>query len=73
MRGTGGKDYFEKLMAKFEEYKDEHIAAYGLDNHLRLTGLHETQSIDKFSWGIADCGASIRVPHSRKCGLQGLP
>ncbi len=64
MRETGGKDYFMKLMDKFEEYKDEHIAAYGPDNHLRLTGLHETQSIDKFSWGVADRGASIRVPHS---------
>ncbi|MGJ3241758.1 MAG: glutamine synthetase beta-grasp domain-containing protein [Opitutales bacterium] len=64
MRETGGKDYFMKLMEKFEQYKDEHIAAYGPDNHLRLTGLHETQSIDKFSWGVADRGASIRVPHS---------
>jgi len=42
----------------------EHIAVYGPDNHLRLTGLHETQSIDTFSWGVADRGASIRVPHS---------
>ena len=42
----------------------EHIEVYGPDNHLRLTGLHETQSIDTFSWGIADRGASIRVPHS---------
>ena len=64
MRETGGKEYFLKLMDKFEEYKDEHIVAYGPDNHLRLTGLHETQSIDKFSWGVADRGASIRVPHS---------
>ena len=24
MRDTGGKDYFLKLMDKFEEYKDEH-------------------------------------------------
>ncbi len=64
MRETGGKDYFLKLMDAFEKYKDEHIAAYGPDNHMRLTGLHETQSIDKFSWGIADRGASIRVPHS---------
>jgi glutamine synthetase len=63
MRDTGGKEYFLKLMDKFEAYKDEHIAAYGPDNHLRLTGLHETQSIDKFSWGIADRGASVRVPH----------
>jgi glutamine synthetase len=64
MRGTGGKDYFESLMAKFDEYRDEHIAAYGPDNHLRLTGTHETQSIDKFSYGIADRGASVRVPHA---------
>ena len=37
---------------------------YGADNHLRLTGLHETQAIDTFSYGVADRGASIRVPHS---------
>jgi glutamine synthetase len=64
MRTVGGKDYFLKLMDAFSKNRDEHIAAYGPDNHLRLTGLHETQSIDKFSWGVADRGASIRVPHS---------
>lgn len=64
MRETGGKEYFLALMAAFEKYVAEHIAVYGPDNHLRLTGLHETQSIDKFSWGVADRGASIRVPHS---------
>jgi hypothetical protein len=42
---------------------EEHIEVYGPDNHLRLTGLHETQAIDTFSWGVADRGASIRVPH----------
>jgi glutamine synthetase len=62
MREKGGKDYFEKLMAAFDKYKDEHIAAYGPDNHLRLTGLHETQSIDKFSYGVSDRGSSIRIP-----------
>src|SRR6185312_4976891 len=64
MREVGGKDYFEKLMAAFDKYKNEHIAVYGPDNHLRLTGLHETQSIDKFNYGIANRGASVRVPHS---------
>jgi hypothetical protein len=64
MRETGGKEYFEKLMAAFDKNLDEHIAVYGPDNHLRLTGLHETQSIDKFTYGVADRGASIRVPHS---------
>ena len=64
MRDSGGKEYFEKLMAAFDKHKNEHIAVYGPDNHLRLTGLHETQSIDKFNYGIANRGASIRVPHS---------
>ena len=64
MRTVGGKDYFEALMAAFDKYKNEHIAVYGPDNHLRLTGLHETQSIDKFNYGIANRGASVRVPHS---------
>ena len=64
MRSKGGKAYFEELMAAFDKYKNEHIAVYGPDNHLRLTGLHETQSIDKFNYGIANRGASIRVPHS---------
>jgi len=64
LREKGGKAYFEALMAAFGEHCEEHIAVYGPDNHLRLTGLHETQSIDKFSYGVADRGASVRVPHS---------
>ena len=36
MREVGGKEYFEKLMAAFEKYRNEHIAVYGPDNHLRL-------------------------------------
>ena len=64
MREVGGKEYFESLMAAFDNAKDDHIAVYGPDNHMRLTGLHETQSIDKFNYGVANRGASIRVPHS---------
>jgi len=64
MREVGGKEYFEKLMAAFDKHKNEHIAVYGPDNHMRLTGLHETQSIDKFNYGLANRGASVRIPHS---------
>src|SRR5271156_3479247 len=62
LREVGGKEYFEALMAAFDKYKNEHIAVYGPDNHLRLTGLHETQSIDKFNYAVSDRGASIRMP-----------
>ena len=64
MREHGGKEYFEKLMAAFEKNRMAHIAVYGPDNQLRLTGLHETAAIDSFSYGLADRGASIRIPHS---------
>ncbi len=64
MRSVGGKEYFEKLMAAFEKNIEAHIAVYGPDNHLRLTGKHETAAINQFSYGVADRGASIRVPHS---------
>ncbi|MCJ2046650.1 glutamine synthetase beta-grasp domain-containing protein [Methylobacterium sp. J-078] len=64
MRTIGGKGYFEALMAAFKENLDDHIAVYGPDNHMRLTGKHETAAIDQFSYGVADRGASIRVPHS---------
>ena len=29
---------------------------------MRLTGLHETQNIKQFSYGVSDRGASIRIP-----------
>jgi len=64
MREVGGEAYFTELMDAFDAYKHDHIAVYGPDNHLRLTGLHETQSIDRFNHGVADRGASVRVPHS---------
>ena len=51
-------------MAAFKDNLDDHIAVYGPDNHMRLTGKHETAAINEFSYGVADRGASIRVPHS---------
>lgn len=72
LRDVGGKDYFEARMKAFSDNVAEHIAVYGPDNHLRLTGLHETQAIDKFSYGLSDRGASIRMPiNSVKDGYKG--
>jgi glutamine synthetase len=49
-------------MPKLETKHKEHIAVYGLGNEERLTGLHETSSIHDFSYGVANRGASIRIP-----------
>ena len=62
MRLDGGEEYFMALFNAFESRHQDHIKAYGSNNNLRLTGEYETQSIDKFSWGVSDRGASIRVP-----------
>ena len=41
---------------------EDHIALYGAHNEERLTGLHETCSIQDFRYGVSDRGASIRIP-----------
>ena len=64
MREVGSEEYFQSLFSSFEARHYEHIKNYGSSNELRLTGKFETQSIDKFSWGVSDRGASIRVPQS---------
>ncbi|MCH2663750.1 glutamine synthetase beta-grasp domain-containing protein [bacterium] len=62
MRDAGNRDVFVKICEEFGGNIPEHIEVYGSDNDKRLTGLHETQSIDKFSYGEFDRGASIRIP-----------
>ena len=64
MRTTGGISYLESLMSRFATKHQSHIEAYGEGNENRLTGDHETQRIDKFSWGVGDRGASVRVPNA---------
>ena len=64
MREVGGEEYFDALMDAFAEAREEHIAVYGPDNHMRLTGLHETAAIDEFTYGVANRGASVRIPHA---------
>jgi glutamine synthetase len=72
MREEGGKELFDEIFRVFKTNHDKHISVYGSDNEQRLTGKHETQSIDKFSWGVSDRGASIRIPQTTvKNGWRG--
>lgn len=71
MRDPGGYDLILQTMPKLEAKHAEHIACYGDDNAERLTGKNETSSMHKFSYGIANRGASIRIPtvvHRDGCG-----
>ncbi|KAF8491029.1 YPR035Wp-like protein [Gautieria morchelliformis] len=62
MRERGGLKKIEAAVEKLAKKHAEHIQVYGEDNHMRLTGKHETGQISSFSWGVADRGASIRIP-----------
>lgn len=62
MRANGGIKEIEVACKKLEKNHGKHIAVYGAHNEERLTGLHETCSINEFRYGVSDRGASIRIP-----------
>src|SRR5687768_950823 len=62
LRTCGSRETFEAICESFRPFIAEHIAVYGPDNHLRLTGKHETAAIDEYKYGVSDRGASIRIP-----------
>ncbi|XP_039951175.1 glutamine synthetase 1, mitochondrial [Bactrocera neohumeralis] len=66
MRADGGMKVIEEAIKKLSKQQERHIRAYdpkeGKDNERRLVGRLETSSIDKFSWGIANRGTSVRIP-----------
>lgn len=73
MRKDGGIEHINKAIERLSVNHAKHIAVYdpsgGADNARRLTGLHETSTIDSFSSGVANRGASIRIP--RQVGKEG--
>jgi glutamine synthetase len=69
MREEGGMKYIEEAMEALSKRHVEHMKVYGEGNEARMTGRHETASYDKFSWGIANRGASVRV--NRACAEEG--
>jgi glutamine synthetase len=71
MRDENGYDIIIDAIQKLKEKHSEHIELYGDGNAERLTGLHETSDISKFSFGVADRSASIRIPRETEqnnCG-----
>jgi len=68
MRAANGIVEIESAIDMMSKVHMKHIQAYdpknGKDNERRLTGLHETSSINDFSAGVANRGASIRIPRT---------
>ena len=71
MRENDGYSYITEAINKLSKKHDLHMKHYGKNNEKRMTGLHETASYDKFTYGVADRSASIRIPTATKknqCG-----
>ena len=62
MRHQGSEAKLVKICEKLSKTHKSAMRHYGSGNEKRLTGKHETQSIKKFSYGVSDRGASIRIP-----------
>jgi glutamine synthetase len=59
-----GLDYINEAIQKLSLKHSEHMKVYGTGNELRMTGKHETSRFDQFSYGIANRGASVRIPNA---------
>jgi len=71
MRAEGGYDVIIKAIEKLGAKHEEHIKVYGEGNERRLTGAHETAPITKFSYGVANRGASVRIPRDAEAEKKG--
>lgn len=71
MRKEGGFAVIEQAIRRLGAKHKQHIAAYGEGNERRLTGKHETASINTFSYGVANRGCSIRIPRSTEADGYG--
>ncbi len=61
MRGDKGIDYINDALVQLEKSHLEDIEYYGKHNEMRMTGNHETSDYYKFSSGIGNRGASVRI------------
>jgi glutamine synthetase len=71
MREDGGYNVILDAMPKLEAKHDEHMRSYGEGNEQRMTGKNETSAYGKFSYGVGDRGASVRIPRETQkkgCG-----
>ena len=66
-----GLEYINEAINRLSLKHQYHMENYGSGNELRMTGLHETSSYDKFNFGVANRGASVRIPTKTKHNEKG--
>jgi glutamine synthetase len=71
MREENGINDIILACEKLSLTHEKHMEVYGKNNEKRMSGLHETSAMDKFTWGISNRGKSVRIPllvNDAKCG-----
>jgi len=71
MRADGGYKEIINAVERLGRAHDVHMEVYGKGNKERLTGKHETAKHDTFKYGVADRGASIRIPRQTDLDQKG--
>lgn len=71
MREDGGYEHIINAIEKLGKRHEEHMEWYGDGNEERMTGSHETASFNKFSYGVANRGASVRIPRQTEKDQKG--
>jgi glutamine synthetase len=73
-RGLGDKrgiDFVNEAIERLASKHMEHMVIYGEGNRERMLGSQETSSYDRFTSGVADRSASVRIPRQTvddECG-----
>ena len=71
MRSDGGLATIKHAISNLEKKHNLHINHYGSDNSERLTGQHETSSLEEFSYGVGSRNTSIRIPNQTHLDNKG--
>ena len=71
MRNNNGIEHINSAIKKLSKKHLYHMENYGSSNYLRMTGEHETADYNTFSYGVANRGASIRIPNSTHIEKKG--
>lgn len=63
-RSSNGISEIYKIINMMSTYHSEFVEMLsGKDNKQRLTGIHETSSSEKFTWGVGSRDTSVRIPN----------
>jgi len=71
MREENGYEEIENAVQKLGQRHAAHLKVYGEDNHLRLTGTHESSSFKEFSVGVGTRNTSVRIPNTTAAARKG--